>query len=1024
MRPLRYILAALLAVLWTAPLGAQEPTGTIRGRVTDDATQQPLSGVTVTYGSRSALTQADGGYFLTGVPAGTATLRARFLGYAPATRSVAVATGQTVTADFAMTAQAIGLAEIVVTGYGEQRAGDITGAVSTVSSDEFNTGRVVSPAELIASKAPGVQVEDNNEPGGGRTIRIRGATSVNASSDPLYVIDGVPVGTGAGGGLSAGRDPLNFLNPADIENITVLRDASAAAIYGANAANGVVIITTRSRSGEQGRTGTRFEYTGSMSGSAITRRPDMLDAGEFRTAVQTYGSAQQINQLGTANTDWYDQVTQSGIGQEHNVSMTTASENMFYRVSLGYLNQDGIVRGTTAERVSLGMNYQGRFFSDRLDLSANLRGSRTNDLFTPGGVLSNAAQFGPTQPVMDSTSSTGYYEWPGNTLQSADNPVAILGLVSDRGTTYRSIGNVRADYRMPFLRSLRANVSLAYDIAKAERATFTPSITHQQIRNSAFGTDYRRNPSELNTVLETYLNYASAMGPGSVDATAGYSFEEFRGDYPSYEARDLGTDLLGGNGVTTATTVQPGFNVQESRLISFFGRVHYNIADRYLVAVSARRDGSSRFGPSNAWGTFPSVSAGWRLSEESFIPRIQALSDLKVRAAYGRTGNQAFGNYLQYTTYTFGDNQATVQFGNTFVPTIRPSAVDPSIKWEETGATNIGLDFGFWNQRLSGTIDWYNKNTEDLIFSVPVPAGTNYSNFVTTNIGSMRNRGIELSVNARLREGGPGRIGWTTSFNASHNSNELTSINPRAGSAQILVGGVAGGVGTTIQVLQAGLPINSFYVYEHIMENGRPIYRDVNGDASINEQDLYVDRPTVLDSAACGSATPAAGCVGLYRPDGIINFDDRRAFHDPAPKWILGFSNYLTRGSFDLSFTLRAYLGGYVYNNVASNMGTYSEVTRASPYNLHASVLETGFEEPQYFSDYYVEDASFLRMDNITLAYRFSYRGQPLRVFGTVQNAFTLTGYSGVDPTAGLNGIDNNIYPRSRTFTGGLSVQF
>jgi len=1001
MRPLRYVIGALLAVLWVAPLRAQQPFGTVRGRVTDYDTQQPLSRATITVGSRSALTSDDGNYLISGAPAGDDTLRARMLGYAPVTQAVTVVGGQTVVVDLAMKAQAIGLSEIVVTGYGEQRAGDITGAVTSVSSDEFNTGRIISPQQLIASKAAGVQVVDNNEPGGGLTLRIRGATSVNASSDPLVVIDGMPVGTGSGGGLSAGRDPLNFLNPADIENITVLRDASAAAIYGANAANGVVIITTRSRAGQQGRTGTRLEYTGSMSGSRVTKLPDMLNATQFRTAVQTYAPG-SVNQLQSANTDWFGDVTRSGVGQEHNLSLTTASESMFYRLSLGYLNQDGIIRGTTVERLSLGMNYQGRLFSNRLDLSANVKGSRTEDQFTPGGVLSSAAQYGPTQPVYDSTATTGYYEWPGNTLQSTDNPVGILGLVTDHGTTYRSLGNVRADYRMPFLEALRANINLGYDVARAERATFDPGTSHNQIRNGLFGTDYRRNPNELNTVLETYLNYARAAGPGSIDATAGYSYQQFHGEYPWYQARGLGTNLLGGNGVTTASTVQNGFDIQESKLISFFGRLNYNIRDRYLVAVSARRDGSSRFGPSNAWGTFPSVSLGWRLSEESFLRGVASLSDLKLRAAYGRTGNQAFGNYLQYTTYTFSDNQATAQFGNTFVPTIRPSAVDPNIKWEETGATNIGLDFGFWNQRVSGAIDWYTKNTDDLIFTVPVPAGTNYSNFVTTNIGSMRNRGIELSLNARLKEGGRGRLGWTASLNVSHNSNELTAINPRAGSAQILVGDIAGGVGSTIQVLQAGLPISSFYVYEHIMENGKPIYRDVNGDGSINEQDLYVDR----------------------NGDGTINFDDRRAFHDPAPKWNIGFSSYLTYGSWDLNFTLRSYLGNWVYNNVASNMGTYSEVTRASPFNLHESVLETGFEQQQLYSDYYVEDASFLRMDNFTLGYTFNYRGQPLRVFGTVQNAFTLTGYSGVDPTAGLNGIDRYIYPRSRTFTGGLSVRF
>jgi iron complex outermembrane receptor protein len=375
----------------------------------------------------------------------------------------------------------------------------------------------------------------------------------------------------------------------------------------------------------------------------------------------------------------------------------------------------------------------------------------------------------------------------------------------------------------------------------------------------------------------------------------------------------------------------------------------------------------------------------------------KGLSDLKLRGSVARTGNQAFSNYQQYVAYLLGSNQSQVQFGNTFVPTIRPSAVDPDIRWEKTHSYDLGLDFGFMNERLTGAIDVYIKTTHDLIFNVPVAAGTNLSNFVTTNIGSMKNRGLELSLSARLIEGRRRGFTWTADFTASHNTNELTSINPFAGNTQnIRTGGIAGGVGTLIQVFQVGAPINSFYVYhQKFGADGKPIY-------STNILDMYQD----------------------VNSDGKINNDDLRPFHDPAPKWMLGHSSYLSYNNFDLSFTLRSYLGNYVYNNVASNLGTYSEVTRGSPYNLHASVLTTGFVTPQYFSDYYVESASFLRMDNITLAYSFKYRSQPIRVFGTVQNAFTITGYSGVDPTAGLNGIDNNIYPRSRTFTGGLNLRF
>ncbi len=1001
MRRLRFISVAILAVFCVAPLRAQQATGTIRGRVTDTANQQPLSRVTVTVGNLRAMTQDDGTFFIAGVSSGADTLRARMIGYAPTARAVTVVAGQTLFVDLAMTAQAVGLTEIVVVGYGQQRAGDITGAVTNMTDADFNTGRIISPSELIQNKAAGVQVVENNEPGGGTTIRIRGTTSVNASSDPLYVVDGVPLGAGAGGGLSAGRDPLNFLNPADIENITVLRDASAAGIYGANAANGVVLISTRG-----GQRGPQFAYSTSYSLSRVTRVPEMMNAQQYRAAVTQYAPG-SLSQLGTANTDWFDLISRSGFGQEHNLSVSGAGGAMNYRLSFGYLSQEGVIRGTNTERVSLGLNYNQRLFSDRLSIRASVRGSREQDDFTPGGALYGAYQMGPTQPVYDPTTTTGYFNWPGPTLTSADNPLEILNLATDRGTTYRSIGSFQAEYQLPWLSGLRANLDLGYDVTKAERVVFNPRAIHRQ-QVSNFGVFYRRTPTELNTVLNTYLNYATSLRavPGRFDMTAGYSYSDSYADYPWYEARGLATDLLGPNGITSSATVlgRPA-DIQESRLISFFGRVNYNLGDRWLASVSLRRDGSSRFGTGNEWGTFPAFSLGWRVSQETFMQRFSQISDLKLRFGWARTGNQAFANYQQYTVYVGGDALTQVQFGNTFVPTIRPSAATRNIRWETTSSTNFGIDFSFMNHRISGSLDWYNKDTDDLIFFVPVPAGANLTNFATRNIGSMQNRGIELAVNSRLRDGGRRGLSWNADFTIARNSNELLTINPVFSAdtlirlQRILTGGVQGGVGTLVQVLEPGQPVYSFYVLEHrIGPDGRPVYAEGPGADTA----MYVDR----------------------NGDNQINDADRRPFHDPLPKWILGHSSYLTYNRWDLRFTLRAYLGNYVYNNVASQMGASDEVTRSSPYNLHTSVLETGFETPQYLSDYYVENASFLRLDNIAIGYAFTYRGLPARAFASVQNVFTITGYSGVDPTSGLNGLDNNIYPRSRTFTTGVSVQF
>jgi iron complex outermembrane receptor protein len=1000
-----------------APLSAQEPTGTIRGRVIDNETQQPLARVTVAVGSRGALTQADGRYLITGVPAGIGILRARMLGYAPATRSVTVVGGQTEVVDLALTAQAVQLADIVVTGYGQQTAGDITGAVSQINPEEFNPGRITVPAQLLQGKVAGVQVVDNNEPGGGTSIRIRGATSVNASSDPLYVVDGMPLGNGAGGGLSAGRDPLNFLNPHDIQSITVLKDASSAAIYGANAANGVVLITTKS--GTAGRMGTQVEYSSSYSTSSVTRLPNVLNASDFHDVVQAQAPA-RVASLGSANTNWLDLITRSSYGQEHNVSVTGASQSTFYRLSLGYLNQDGIIRGTTTERLALGLNLDQHLFDNHLDIKANLKGSRANDQFS-GGAIGQATGMAPTQSAYDPTYPTGYWNWH-STNAGTFNPLEELALSTREGTTWRSVGNLQAEYRFPFFEALKANLNLGYDIAKAGNSTFLPSTLASQMLQG-HGQLNLTNNTQLTSLLEGYLNYAAPLSflPGSVDLTAGYSYTQSHAEYPTYNGTDFTNNLLGVSGIPTAANVQNSLSVVDYKLISFFGRANYNYNDRFLASFSVRRDGSSRFGPGNQWGVFPAVSGAWRLSQESFLRGISALSDLKLRASWAKTGNQAIGDYLFIPTYTYGDGQTQYYLGGQWVTTIRPSAVDQNIHWESTRSTNVGLDYGFLNQRFSGAIDWYTKKTTDMIFYVPVAAGATFSNFMTTNVGAMQNRGIEASLSARIFEGRAGGLGWTADFTVSHNANKLLYINANRTVTQINVGGIQGGVGNNIEILLPGQPINSFFVYEQKYgTDGKPIY-----DAT-HPVNMYVDRPTLRDTVICrGSGAVAAGCVGDYRGDGTINNSDLRPFHSPWPSLELGHTSFFTYHNFDLSFALRAQLGAYVYNNVASANGSYQNVTgSATPSNMDASVLTTGFPIQQYFSDYYVVSASFLRMDNITVGYTWQMSGRPWRAYVTVQNAFTLTGYEGVDPTAGLNGIDNNIYPRSRTVTGGLSVRF
>ena len=994
MRRAGFITGALLAVLCAVPLRAQQTSATVRGQVVDDGTKQPIAGAQVSVAGRAALTGSDGRYVITGVRAGSDVVRARRIGYAPSEQAVTILGNATVVADFSLTAQAVGLAEMVVTGYGTQSAGDITGAVTQLSVGDFNVGAITTPQLLIQDKVAGVQVLGNNQPGGGLSIRIRGATSVNASSEPLYVIDGMPLGTGAGGGLSAGRDPLNFLNPNDIQSITVLKDASSAAIYGANAANGVVLITTKSGSGG-GRRGTQVEYSTTVSSASVTRIPHVLNAQQFKDAVTAQAPSKSAS-LGTANTDWFNLIDRTGMGTEQNLSVTSSGEAMFYRLSLGYLNQDGIIRNSSTQRLSLGVNYDQHLFGDRMGIKLNVKGSRSFDQFQQGSAIGDAVAMAPTQPVYDPTKPGGYWDWP-TTGASASNPVAELNRSTNQGTTWRSVGNVQVEYSLPFIPNLKANVNLGYDLTQANSANFQPNDLAAQIRQGQGFLSFANN-SQTNEVAEAYLNYTAPLNffAGNVDLTGGYSYSQSHSEYPYFQETGLSSNLLGINGVPTALNVQNTNNIVDYKLISFFGRFNYNLNDRYLIAATVRRDGSSRFGPGNQWGTFPSISLAWRISQEPLLRDIKALSDLKIRASWAKTGNQAFGDYLQFPTYRYSNGQAQYYFNGQFTTTIRPNAVDPNIHWETTTSYNAGLDFAFFRNRISGSFDWYTKKTTDLIFTVPVAAGTNFSNLVTTNVGSMRNTGVELSLSAKILEAQRSGLGWTADFTVAHNANKLLTINGSGGVTSIQTGSISGGTGYTIQVLQPGYAVNSFLVCQQAYAAGKPV------------QNTYV----------LPNGTTTTGCAG----------NDWRPYKSPWPTLELGHTSSFTYGNFDASFTLRAQLGAYVYNNVAANNGSYQNITagNVTPTNMDASVLKTGFTAPQYLSDYYVQDGSFLRMDNVTLGYSFNVAGRRWHAYVAMQNAFTITGYKGVDPTSAESGvgIDNNIYPRSRTVTGGLSIRF
>jgi iron complex outermembrane receptor protein len=999
----------LVAVLATAALAGQlhaQATGTVSGRVVDVTTRQGLASVTLGVGGRTAATDDQGRFTVINVPVGTQVLRATRVGYILAVDTITVVAGQTTQVELVMGQAVVQLAEIVVTGYGEAEKKDLTGVIEEVSAENFNTGRVVNAEELIRGKVAGVQVAETNggDPNSAPSLRIRGGTSITSSNEPLYVVDGVPLPVGTG--------QLQLLNNNDIESFTVLKDASATAIYGSQGANGVVMITTKSGKGAVPSAGWGVTYRGTFSGSQVSGRPSILTTEQFRAAVEEQAPG-SVQYLGDSSTDWVREVEQSAFGQEHTVAVVGGGPSTTFRGSLGYFSQDGVLQRSSNERITLNMAFNQMLFADRLSVQANVLGQRQQSDYTPGGVVGSANNFAPTQPVLDSTSVyNGYFEWD-NPLAGI-NPVGELNTVTEHGTAWRSLGNLTAVYSMPFIEGLSATGQVGYGVDNYEYQFFAPSDNKNQVNRGTYGQVQRSPETTYNNTFNGFLTYQRNLDIHAVTVTGGYAYNYGRRDASSLFAQDLSSDFLGTDGIPTAGLYNNTIYVEESKLSSWFGRVNYSFKDKYLLTASLRADGSSKFGPENQWGTFPSAAVAWRLSEEDFLG--DAFSDLKLRFSWGKNGNQAFANYQQYKSYTYSDAQAQVQFGDAFFPTIRPSAADPNLKWEETSSWNLGLDYGFSNNRFTGALEYYDKKTEDLIFTVLVPSGVNLSNVVTTNVGSMKNKGFEFTLNAALAQN-PNGFRWDANLNMAYNKNELVEIDPFAGGTEKILSGdpISGGVGSYIQVLQPGQPVNSFFVYEHTRdESGNPIWEDTNEDGTINEQDLYVDQPTECDDAGV--------CVG----DGVINQDDRVAFHKPAPDWIIGFSNYMKYKSFDFSFTFLAQMGNFVYNNVASSTGYYQSLTNSSrPNNLHSSVLDYGFVTPQYFSDVYVEDASFLRLQNLEIGYTFPTRIlNGMRIFGVAQNLFTLTGYSGVDPTSSITGIDNNRYPSTRTFTAGLSVGF
>ncbi len=956
----------------------------ITGTVTDE-TGSPLpgAGVVVKGTTIGAMTSSDGTYSIE-APETAVSLIFSFIGFEP--KEVTI-TGNVVNCQLIM--ESSDFEEIVVIGYGQMKKKDATGSVLSVTSDDFNTGNITSPQDLIIGKTAGVLITTSGgAPGSGSTIRIRGGSSLSASNDPLFVIDGVPVDND---GISGLDNPLSSINPNVIESFTVLKDASATAIYGSRASNGVIIITTK-----KGAAGSKLKiaYNGGFSMSTIPNTIDVLTGDEYRTLImERYAdNPNAVLLLGAENTDWQSQIFKTAYGHDHSLSFSGSVGNLPYRLSLGYANQDGILKTSNLDRKSLGLNLSPTFFDNSLKISINLKASNNNNRFADRGAIGSAITFDPTQTVLDPESPYGgYFTWTqlnGDPITIApSNPLAMLELREDLSTVNREIGNVQIDYAMPFITGLKATLNVAGDYSQSSGTNTTPEYASwvYDYQNGG-GRENTWDQLKKNELLDFYFGYNKQFSDLSLDATAGYSWQHFYREGSTFETNIAQTDTITDTDYAT-----------ESYLVSFFGRVNLGFKNKYLATVTVREDATSRFSPDTRWGLFPSVALAWRINEESFLKNSNSISNLKLRLGWGITGQQNIGagDYPYLGVYTYGLSTAMYQFGDQFITTIRPEGYDANLKWEETETYNVGLDYGFAKNRIFGTVDVYYRKTTDLLNVIPVPAGTNFTNQILTNVGDLENKGIEFSLN--LVPVQTSNLKWDIGFNLTYNENKITRLTAVNDSSYIgvLTGGISGGVGNTIQIHSVGYAANSFYVYEQVYDaQGKPI------------PGVYVDR----------------------NEDGVITDQDKYIYNNPAPDFFMGLSSKITYKNWDLSLSGRISLGNYVYDNVGSQYADYSNLYNSSYLNnVTSAVFLTDFNNPEYryFSDYYVRNASYFRLDNATLGYNFQNIANKInmRVSLTGQNLLVITNYKGIDPEIS-GGIDNNVYPRPRIIILGLSLSF
>ncbi|WP_303042248.1 TonB-dependent receptor [uncultured Bacteroides sp.] len=988
-------------------VGAYAQNITVKGHV-KDALGGVIGASIVEKGNATngTITDFDGNFSLN-VPKG-ATLVISFIGYK--TQEVAAAPSIIVT----LVEDSEMLDEVVVVGYGRTKKDDLTGSVTAIKPDELSKGITNNAQDMLVGKVAGVDViTSGGTPGSGAQIRVRGGSSLNASNDPLIVIDGLTIDNNTATGMS---NVLAMVNPSDIETFTVLKDASATAIYGSRASNGVIIITTK-----KGKSGSapKVSYNGDMTISMIQKKYDVLDGDEFRALVNgMWGENAGTVGLGDANTDWQDQIFRTAISHNHNVSISGGLKNMPYRLSVGYNSSDGIVETSWMRRANVGLNLSPSFFDNHLNLKVNAKYMYEKDRYADaGGAIGAALSMDPTQPVYFAADNPrspffgGYFQYSQtpqnfnsewlytNNPNAPQNPLALLKMKDTEAAANDFTGNIEADYKIHGFEDLHLYASYGGQYTESKQDDI---ISKYSYSNNYYGWNGVTQYYKYSITANAYAQYMKEIGAHNFDVMVGAEESHYHRNGYNY---GQGTDPYTGEAYNPSSRKEQEWATHYS-LVSYFGRLNYTLLNRYMLTATFRADGSSRFHEDNRWGYFPSVAFAWKINEEAFMKDLTWWNEFKLRLGWGMTGQQDIGTDFGYVThYTVSDSYAQYPFGDIYYGTMRPSAYNPDLKWETTTTYNAGIDLGFLNNRITANVDGYYRETKDLLNTVTIPVGMQFGSVLTKNIGSLKNYGLEFSINAKpivTKD-----FTWDLSYNIAWNHNEITDLVGGDDNFYQIVQStnISRGNSTRIQANKVGEPVNSFFVYQQVYdENGKPI------------EGMYVDRDG----------------------NGRIDDGDRYFYKKPSADVIMGLTTKFLYKNWDLSMSFRASLGNYVYYDFLSNRAVVSQsglYTNSTLHNTTPEAVALGFTgvgagNDNYLSDYFVRNASFLKCSNITLGYSFpalfkvgGHETCSGRAFVTAQNPFIISKYKGIDPEVS-NGIDSNPYPRPFSIQIGLNLNF